>query len=63
MHARRPDVPAVWTTRDIVTWGKEFFTSKGIDEARLTIELMVCSVLSIRRIELYTDHDRPLTKD
>jgi release factor glutamine methyltransferase len=62
MHARRPDVPAVWTTRDIVTWGKEFFTSKGIDEARLTIELMVCSVLSIRRIELYTDHDRPLTK-
>lgn len=63
MHARRPDLPAVWTIRDIVNWGKEFFTSKGIDEARLTIELMVCSVLSIRRLELYTDHDRPLTKD
>ena len=62
MHARRPDVPAVWTIRDIVTWGKEFFTSKGIDEARLTIELMVCAVLRIRRLELYTDHDRPLTK-
>lgn len=63
MQARRPEVPAVWTVRDIVNWGKEFFTSKGIDEARLTIELMVCSVLSIRRIELYTDHDRPLSKD
>jgi release factor glutamine methyltransferase len=63
MQARRPDVPAVWTIRDIVGWGKDFFLSKGIDEARLTIELMVCSVLSIRRIELYTDHDRPLTKD
>ncbi|MBU3678445.1 MAG: peptide chain release factor N(5)-glutamine methyltransferase [Candidatus Kapabacteria bacterium] len=63
MQARRPEVPAVWTVRDLVNWGKEFFTSKGIDEARLTIELMVCSVLSIRRIELYTDHDRPLTKE
>lgn len=63
MQARRPEVPAVWTVRDLVNWGREFFTSKGIDEARLTIELMVCSVLSIRRIELYTDHDRPLTKD
>lgn len=63
MQARRPEVPAVWTVRDLVNWGKEYFTSKGIDEARLTIELMVCSVLSIRRLELYTDHDRPLTKD
>lgn len=63
MQARRPDLPAVWTVREIVQWGREYFASKQIDEARLTIELMVCSVLSIRRIELYTDHDRPLTKD
>jgi len=63
MQARRPDLPAVWTVRDIVQWGKEYFASKQIDEARLTIELMVCSVLSIRRIELYTDHDRPLNKE
>lgn len=63
MQARRPDLPAVWTVRDIVQWGKEYFASKQIDEARLTIELMVCSVLSIRRIELYTDHDRPLSKE
>lgn len=63
MQARRPDLPVVWTVRDIVQWGREFFASKQIDEARLTIELMVCSVLSIRRIELYTDHDRPLSKE
>ncbi len=63
MQARRPDIPAVWTVRDIVQWGRDYFASKQIDEARLTIELMVCAVLSIRRIELYTDHDRPLTKD
>jgi release factor glutamine methyltransferase len=63
MPARRPEIPAVWTIRDIIAWGKDYFASKAIDEARLTIELMVCNVLSIRRIELYTDHDRPLTKD
>lgn len=59
----RPDLPAVWTVRDIVQWGREYFASKQIDEARRTIELMVCSVLSIRRLELYTDHERPLSKD
>lgn len=63
MPARRPDLPAVWTVREIVQWGREYFASKQIDEARLTIELMVCAVLSIRRIELYTDHDRPLSSD
>jgi release factor glutamine methyltransferase len=59
----RPDLPAVWTVRDIVLWGREYFASKQIDEARRTIELMVCAVLSIRRLELYTDHERPLSKD
>lgn len=62
MSLTRPEVPQVWTVRDIVSWGKEFFTNKGIDEARRNIELMVCAVLGVRRIELYTDHDRPLSK-
>jgi release factor glutamine methyltransferase len=63
MPPTRPEVPQVWTVRDIIQWGKEFFTNRGIDEARRTIELMVCAVLNAKRIELYTDHDRPLTKD
>ena len=63
MPPTRPEVPQVWTVRDIIQWGKEFFTNRGVDEARRTIELMVCAVLDVKRIELYTDHDRPLTKD
>lgn len=63
MPPTRPEVPQVWTVRDIIQWGKEFFTNRGIDEARRTIELMVCAVLNVKRIELYTDHERPLTKD
>jgi len=62
MSPMRPEIPQVWTVRDIITWGKEFFTNKGIDEARRNIELMVCAVLGTKRIELYTDHDRPLSK-
>lgn len=46
----------------MIQWGKEFFTGRGIDEARLTIEMMVCAALGIKRIDLYTDHDRPLSK-
>lgn len=63
MSPTRPELPQVWTVRDIIQWGKEFFTNRGIDEARRNIELMVCAVLSIKRIELYTDHDRPLSKE
>ncbi|MFN4985704.1 MAG: peptide chain release factor N(5)-glutamine methyltransferase [Ignavibacteria bacterium] len=63
MSPTRPELPQVWTVRDIIQWGREFFTNRGIDEARRTIELMVCAVLGTKRIELYTDHERPLSKD
>lgn len=63
MSPTRPELPQVWTVRDIIQWGREFFTNRDIDEARRTIELMVCAVLGTKRIELYTDHDRPLSKD
>ncbi len=63
MSRMRPELPQVWTVRDIIQWGKEFFTNRGIDEARRTIEMMVCAVLHVKRIDLYTDHDRPLSKD
>jgi release factor glutamine methyltransferase len=63
MSRTRPELPQVWTVRDIIQWGKEFFTNRGIDEARRTIEMMVCAVLNVKRIDLYTDHDRPLSKD
>jgi release factor glutamine methyltransferase len=63
MSRTRPELPQVWTVRDIIQWGKEFFTNRAIDEARRTIEMMVCAVLNVKRIDLYTDHDRPLSKD
>jgi len=50
----------IWTVLDIINWGKDFFAQKEIDSPRLTIELMLCEVLKVRRIDLYAQYDRPL---
>ncbi|CUU03092.1 release factor glutamine methyltransferase [Candidatus Thermokryptus mobilis] len=51
-----------WRIIDIINWGTQYFKSKGIDEARLTIELMLCHILNCRRVDLYVDFERPLSK-
>ncbi|CUT01781.1 peptide chain release factor N(5)-glutamine methyltransferase [Candidatus Chrysopegis kryptomonas] len=59
----------IWRIIDIINWGTEFFKSKGIthnsngNEARTTIELILCHVLKCRRIDLYIDFERPLSKN
>ncbi|MBK9183619.1 MAG: peptide chain release factor N(5)-glutamine methyltransferase [Ignavibacteria bacterium] len=63
MRRQTPDVERIWTVLDLVNWGTEYFERKGVDSPRLTIELMLCDVLDVRRLQLYTDHERPLTKE
>lgn len=63
MRRHTPDVERIWTVLDLVNWGTEYFERKGVDSPRLTIELMLCDVLNVRRLQLYTDHERPLSKD
>ncbi len=62
---RRPltETERVWTVLDIVRWGTEYFEQKGIESPRLTIELLLCDVLKVGRLQLYTDHERPLTTE
>ncbi len=52
----------IWRIIDIINWGTQYFKSKGIDEARLTIELMLCHILNCKRVDLYVDFERPLSK-
>lgn len=52
----------IWTVIDIIRWGTEFFTNKGVDSPRLTIELILSSTLKSSRLQLYLMHDRPLTQ-
>lgn len=52
-----------WTVIDIIRWGTNYFTEKGIDSPRLTIELLLCKILECERIYLYTNFEKPLSND
>ena len=43
--------------------GAEALVERGIDNARLEAELLLAHVLRIKRLDLYLQHDRPLTDD
>lgn len=45
----------------MLQWGTSFLAEKGFDESRLTIELLLSHVLRLRRIQLYTNFEKPLT--
>jgi len=51
-----------WTIMDVLKWTAEYFEEKGIESPRLNIELILCSVLNIKRIDVYTQHDKPLSE-
>ena len=49
-----------WTVLRILEWTRGFLESKGSLTPRLDAELLLCRVLSMERIALYTSYDRPL---
>ena len=53
----------IWRIIDILNWGSSYLKEKGLESARLKIELLLCHVLKIKRINLYSNFDQPLTKD
>jgi len=51
-----------WTIQKLLNWVTEHFTKKGIDSPRLSAELLLCHVVGLQRIELYTQFDKPVAK-
>jgi release factor glutamine methyltransferase len=51
-----------WTIQKLLNWTADYFTEKGIDSPRLSAELLISHVLQTRRIELYTQFDKPVAK-
>ncbi len=49
-----------WTVRRLLQWTPEFFQKKGLDQPRLSAELLLSHVLKRPRIALYTDYERVL---
>ena len=48
-----------WTTRRLLAWMTEAFTSQGLESPRLMAELLVAHVVGCERLRLYMDPDRP----
>ncbi len=47
-----------WTIQKLLNWTTEYLTQKKVDSPRLSAELLLSSVLGLRRIELYTQFSR-----
>jgi release factor glutamine methyltransferase len=51
-----------WTIRDLMKFSINYLQRHGFDEARLTVELLLSHALQCQRIELYTNFEKPLSK-
>ncbi len=49
------------TLGEVLRGATEYLAGRGIDTARVDAELLLARALGLSRIELYTQHDRPLT--
>jgi release factor glutamine methyltransferase len=48
----------IWTIKKLLDWVSGYFADKGVDSPRLSAELLLCHVLGLERIQLYTLFDR-----
>lgn len=50
-----------WTVLKVLSWTKEYLAGKGVENARLEAEWLLCAALGLDRVGLYVNFDRPLT--
>ncbi len=49
-----------WTIVELLRWGTDYFAARDVDSPRLSVELLLCHVTGLQRIDLYVQHDKPL---
>jgi release factor glutamine methyltransferase len=49
------------TVAEVLSGAVEYLSARGVDTPRLDAELLLARALDLKRIELYTQHDRPVT--
>jgi release factor glutamine methyltransferase len=52
-----------WTILRLILWSARYLTDKGVDQGRLDAEHMLAHALGVGRLQLYLQHERPLTPD
>lgn len=50
----------IWTTLKILDWTKEFLVSRGVENARLEAEWLLCAATGLDRVGLYLHFEKPL---
>lgn len=53
----------VWTVKKVLDWTMGHLKQHGSESARLDAEILLAHARGCRRIQLYTEHDAPLTPD
>jgi release factor glutamine methyltransferase len=51
------------TVREVLRATADYLERKGVDSPRVDAELLLAHAFGLSRIELYTQHDRPVTED
>jgi len=51
-----------WDVLKILTWTKGYLADKGVENPRLEAEWMLCEALSLDRVGLYLNFDKPLSE-
>jgi release factor glutamine methyltransferase len=51
------------TLAEVLKGATDYLAARGVASPRVDAELILARALGLRRIELYTQHDRPLTQD
>lgn len=52
----------IWTTLKILAWTKDYLISKGVVNARLEAEWLLCAVMGVDRVGLYLQYEKPLSE-
>ena len=57
-----PKKPEIWTVLKVLNWTREYLAEKGVENARLEAEWLLCAALSLDRVGLYLNFDKPLSE-
>jgi release factor glutamine methyltransferase len=53
----------VWTVVKVLKWATDDFASRDFEQPRLEAEVLLTHILKCKRLDLYTDFDRPLISE
>jgi release factor glutamine methyltransferase len=52
-----------WTILKVIQWTTEYLKSKGFEQPRSDAEVLLAHTLGIERVQLYLNHDKPLSPE